>query len=361
MKLVAYVIPLLFALEANGALFKNPPTHIKGEAGLTALMVDDQQTEARVVSFSMFANIKQDVLKTLEAHVVAGGVLEAGSNESIYVDEFKPRQDLVLKEASLNYNPIQQLALSAGAINQGKYNSPLLLTDTAFVAAEESLNFTYGDYSFGIFLSQSVPSNQFLTNRLNSVDEGAPSLLMEGVQVHLAGDVMYFKAQGMRFKFNNLSSNVANTSAQLGNETIGSSPVSTFFRYEFAGYNFNFDIGFSLVNDISINFRGQYLYNEKAPENKNTGTLAVAEFSFGNFSLNIDYFQNDSNSSPAFYNSPLYGHNDRTGLGGGLSWFFPKEATKIYLRGYNLKTDTEIYLSDSVRIFAGIKRSFNFD
>lgn len=361
MKLVIYLFPFLLLNMASAAMFKKPPTHIKGEAGLTGLTVDDQQTEARVVSFSFFANIKQTIVDGVEAQVIAGGVLETGSNESLFVDEFKPRQDLVLKEASLNYQPIEQISLKAGALNQGEYKSPLLLTDSAFVAAQESLNFEIGDYSFGFFLTQSVPSNHFLTNRLGSVDEGAPSLLMEGIRLHLAGDVMFFKAQVMRFQYNNLSANVAYSSQFLGNSTGGSSQSTTFFLYDYQGYNASFDLGFNINEQSSFYIRGQYLYNDKAPDGRNTGYLLSAGIEINNFKLSVDYFDNESDSSPSFYNSPLFGHNDRDGYGAGLAWVLPKEATQFYIRGYKLNTNQTILISDSTRVFAGVKRSFSFD
>jgi len=361
MKLAIYLFLFFTCIRAEAALFKNPPTHIKARAGLLALTVDDQQTEARVVSFSMFGDIVQTVLPDLEAHIIAGAILETGSNESLFVDEFKPRQDLVLKEASLKYKPIDQILLKAGALNQGEYNSPLLLTDSAFVGAKEELNFEIADYRFGFFLAQSVPSNHFLTNRLGSVDEGAPSLLMEGISMHLGGDVMFFKAQAMRFKYNNLSANVAYNSQFLGNSTGGSSTSTTFFLYDFQGYNANFNLGFNLGDDFSLGLKGHYLFNDKAPDKRNTGYLVGINFEVGGFKLDLEYFDNQSDSAPAFYNSALYGHNDRDGYGGGLTWKIAKEATKIYFRAYKLNTNQQILMSDSTRVFAGLERSFSFD
>lgn len=361
MKLIPYLIFLALTNSARGALFKSPPTHIKGFASLEALSVDDLQTEARVVSFSMFADVKQTVLPNLEASIIAGGVLETGSNESLFVDEFKPRQDLVLKEASVSYSPFEALSIEVGALNQSRYNSPLLLTDTAFVSAKESLNFKISDYSFGFFLSQAVPSNHFLTNRLGSVDEGAPSLLIEGISMHLAGDLMFFKTQVMRYKFNNLSSNVAYNSQFLGNSTRGSTASTTAFLYDYQGYNLVFEIGFNIGENSALNFKGQYLYNDKAPDSRNTGTLGGLTLEIGQFSLSGEYFKNESDSSPAFYNSSTYGHNDRDGAGIGLAWTIPKEATTIYFKAYKLKTNQQILQSDSSRFFAGLTRSFSFD
>lgn len=351
----------MLSSNAFGALFSSPPTHIKGLASLEAISVDDLQTESRVVSFSMFADIKQTVLPNLEASVIAGGVLETGSNESLFVDEFKPRQDLVLKEASISYSPIEAISLEAGALNQSRYNSPLLLTDTAFVSARESLNFKLTDYSFGLFLSQAVPSNHFLTNRLGSVDEGAPSLLIEGISMHLAGDVMFFKTQIMRFKFNNLSSNVAFNSQFLGNSTRGTTSSTAAFLYDFEGYNMAFEVGFNIGESTSLTFKGEYLYNDKAPDGRNTGYLGSTTIELGHFSLTGEYFKNESDSSPAFYNSATYGHNDRDGYGLGLAWVIPKEATALYFKTYKLKTNQQILQSDSTRFFAGLSRSFSFD
>lgn len=356
-----YLLFLALTNSANGALFSSPPTHIKGHASLEALSVDDLQTESRVVSFSMFADIKQTVLPNLEASVIAGGVLETGSNESLFVDEFKPRQDLVLKEASIAYSPFEALSIEAGALNQSRYSSPLLLTDTAFVSARESLSFKLADYSFGFFLSQAVPSNHFLTNRLGSVDEGAPSLLIEGISMHLAGDLMFFKTQIMRYKFNNLSSNVAYNSQFLGNSTRGTTPSTTAFLYDFEGYNAVIEIGFNIGDTTSLNFKGQYLYNDKAPDGRNTGYLGSATLEVGQFSLTGELFKNESDSSPAFYNSSAYGHNDRDGLGLGVSWIIPKEATTLYFKAYKLKTNQQILQSDSSRFFAGLSRTFGFD
>lgn len=361
MKLTTFLLLMMFQTQAFAALFKSPPTHIKGVASLEAISVDDLQTEARVVSFSMFADIKQTVLPKLEASVIAGGVLETGSNESLFVDEFKPRQDLVLKEASLSYSPLEALRLEAGALNQGRYESPLLLTDTAFVSAKETLLFKFSDYSFGFFLSQAVPSNHFLTNRLGSVDEGAPSLLIEGITMHLAGDLMFFKTQLMRYKFNNLSSNVAYNSQFLGNSTRGSSPSTTAFLYDFEGYNAVIEIGFNIGEDSSVLFKGEYLYNDKAPDGRNTGYLGALTLEINQFSITGEYFKNESDSSPAFYNSSTYGHNDRDGFGVALAWSISKEATSLYLKAYKLKTNQQILLSDSARFFAGLTRSFSFD
>ncbi|MFT6069108.1 MAG: hypothetical protein ACJAT2_000415 [Bacteriovoracaceae bacterium] len=347
--------------SAHGALFSSPPTHIKGQASLEAISVDDLQTEARVVSFSMFADIKQTVLPNLEASVIAGGVLETGSNESLFVDEFKPRQDLVLKEASLSYAPIEAIKIEAGALNQNRYESPLLLTDTAFVSAKESLQFKISDYSFGLFLSQSVPSNHFLTNRLGSVDEGAPSLLIEGISMHLAGDLMFFKTQIMRFKFNNLSSNVAYNSQFLGNSTRGSSTSTTAFLYDFEGYNAVMELGFNIGETSSLTLKGQYLYNDKAPDGRNTGYLASLKLEVGQMSLTGIYFKNESDSSPAFYNSSTYGHNDRDGQGLEVAWMIPTEATSLYFKAFKLNTNQQILQSDSSRFYAGLTRSFSFD
>ncbi len=361
MKLTSYLLFLALINSAHGALFSSPPTHIKGKASLEAISVDDLQTEARVVSFSVFADIKQTVLPHLEASVIAGGVLETGSNESLFVDEFKPRQDLVLKEASLSYSPIEALQIEAGALNQSRYDSPLLLTETPFVSARESINFKLADYSFGLFLSQAVPSNHFLTNRLGSVDEGAPSLLIEGITMHLAGDLMFFKTQIMRFKFNNLSSNVAYNSQFLGNSTRGVSPSTTAFLYDYEGYNIVMEMGFNIGESSSLIFNGQYLYNDKAPDGRNTGYLASLTLEMGQLRLTGSYFTNESDSSPAFYNSSTYGHNDREGQGIELAWMIPTEATSLYLKAYKLDTNQQILQSDSSRFYAGITRSFSFD
>jgi hypothetical protein len=123
---------------------------------------------------------------------------------------------------------------------------------------------------------------------------------------------VYLHLAATRFSFQNLSSSVAQSSLDFGNSTEGTG-TSRRFLYGFEGNNMAGDFTWHFSKKWQIQFNGQYLFNEKAPDGRNQGHLAEFGAGHDQLTLRVGTFRNESDSSPAFYNARSLGHNNVQG------------------------------------------------
>lgn len=280
------------------------------ETGVKTTIVNAKDLRARLFGFNidllMEDKLNEDLIMFLDTSIT----LETGANESIgTVAEFEPKEGINLNAGGIRYEPNQYVELQAGALNQGVLNSPLLISDNAFAAASQT--FSFG--SFYMSATQAIPSNNKLSKRIGGVDDGNPFFAIQTLGVEF-GDNFKFAANISHFKFTDISSAIADKSRELGNSVSGSS-ASSKFNYSFEGINSTLSTSYTLHNKFMINFSGQYIYNEKAPEGRNKGYIAHLSLGKPILTVGLESFENGSDTSPSFYNSSLYGHNNMKGSG----------------------------------------------
>ncbi|MCR9205961.1 MAG: hypothetical protein NXH75_15365, partial [Halobacteriovoraceae bacterium] len=66
-----------------------------------------------------------------------------------------------------------------------------------------------------------------------------------------------------------------------------------------------------------------YLYNDKAPEERNKGQALMGSLILGHIRPSALFFRNESDSSVGFYNSSFYSHNNHEGYSVQLKYQKP--------------------------------------
>jgi hypothetical protein len=272
--------------------------------------IDDDQTEARIMGFGLDGRYTYELFSDIVFDVQAGVRLEAGSNNSLNLKEYSPNQEIVLQQGTLNWNA-SFFEFQAGAINQSCLDSPLLTGGVVFIGFKEKMVIDAGVKLF-ISSQQSIPYNQTLNQRSGGIEEGTPSFFYHQAGLMFANAFANFEIKGGLYKYNNLSSAVANQSRYMGNEVVGSGSLSRFL-YDFEGTNLATRIELGKNNIVQFNIDGQYLYNDKAPDSSNTGHLLRGMIIYEDYGFGGELFENGANASPGYYNSKSYGHNSREG------------------------------------------------
>ncbi len=277
------------------------------KASLNSNIVEAENLKARVFGFRLNATLKDKITTDTSFFLDAVLILESGSNEAIAsIAEYQPIEGVNFNEGGFAYQPWPFLKLRLGALNQKVLNSPLLVGPNAFVAFEQSLLFN----QFYLRTQQAIPNNNMLTKRIGSVDTGTPQFITETFGLNF-GEKNFFNAEFSHFKYRDLSSDVANKSITIGNSTSGINS-STRYLYEFEGLNTAISSRFYL-GSVGLLLGGEYLYNDKAPSKRNSGTLAMLGLELCNHVFKVESFRNESDTAPAFYNYKYYGHNNMQG------------------------------------------------
>ena len=329
---------------------------LKTRVGFKGNHVDDQKVKARV--FGLFAHLSLD--KELPHHGLfslgVGANLEAGSSTSLIIDEYAPRRQWTLHHGFIAWKPVSFFDIKGGTLNQGEYKAPLLLGENAFIGAMTTFS-TLPSWNWGrLYLKaqQSIPNNHSLTSRLGKVEEGTPTFLSQSVGYQWDQARSDGQIEVTRFSFHNLGSGIAHKSQYMGNSVNPNDEQNARFLYAFQGHNLSFK-GFWEWNSLwGIYLEGQYLYNEKAPHKRNTGYLASLGTQIEQWTPFFKVFRNESDSSPGYYNSKEYGHNNRRGHHVGIRYQDPQSQLSFstYYGQHKLIKDENLYQSPKTRLFA---------
>jgi hypothetical protein len=286
--------------------------------------VNNNQVKARVFGITGNIAFEYPLTETLEFELDFGANLEVGSNNSFIIDEYAPRRQWRLGHAYFDWEPVEWFELALGAVDQSDYNSPILLTGAAFLAAELELSYDFTpDHKIFFKFEQAIPNNLNLAQRIGIVEDGTPLFTMSTIGLDMSGDLLSVDLQAMRWSFSNLSTGAAFQSQYLGNSVSGGSQVNSDFLYGFSGYNVSGGLKFFMSDSLGLNFMGQYLYNDKAPDNRNLGHIATAGLILGHYEPYIGSFRVESDVSPGFYNTNRTGHNNMEGNILGLHYRNP--------------------------------------
>jgi len=276
--------------------------------GLSMGIVEADDTRARVLGFNLGVRAEDKFNSYTDFFFDISGTFEAGSNQSVgNIAEFKPNQGINLNNAGLLIVPFDFLSLTVGALDQGKFLSPLLITSTAFAAVEERFDFG----NFYLRAQQSIPANNQLTQRVGTVDDATPYFGMEMLGMQF-GKKTFFKLEVGHFSYKDLSSATANISREMGNSVSGLNEASK-YNYGFEGTNSMMQFQHAFDSGLVLSLWGQYLYNNEAPDGRNTGELINLGIGSKQMMIYAEAFRNESDSSPSFYNSKWYGHNNMQG------------------------------------------------
>lgn len=283
--------------------------------------ISDEIEESRVTGINILGAVQYDVEDVLNFKIAAGVTAEAGSSHALF-ETNQPRNTVYLDEAKTEFIPFSFFSLEGGAINQRSLNNPLLIDDQPFPAARE--NILIGNQDAGITLQaqQAVPVSSSLST-MTSEREKLPQFFTETVHFK-AKNSSGFAATigGGHYQFKNLPSQVALDSAAFGNTVDAQNAQNARFNYEYAGWTG--DAGLALpIGSATARTGAVFLVNTAAPSDRNKGYLTYGEVEMKltkkwTIAPHAEWFVNERDTSPAYYNIASIGHNNRQGYAAEL-------------------------------------------
>jgi hypothetical protein len=315
--------------------------------------VDSKVIKARIFGLYIGAEFEYQLKSQLDFFLSASAVLETGSSEVIGTfSPYEPTETLNLESGGMVYKPWSFYKAYIGALGQGSYHAPLLLADTPFAGLKQVIEFG----SFTLSAQQAIPSNNHLSKRTGSIETGTPLFQIETLS-YAGGEEHTLKIDFSHFAFKDLSSGVAENSQLFGN-TISGVGAGSIFIYEFEGYNMVAASTLS-IGPVKLQLGGQSLYNDKAAEGHNRGSLAYVGVQGDSLGMRLESFRNESNASVAFYNSKDYGNNNMEGQAVVLNIIDKDLLSHIRIARMELIESSAVQ-ADTYTISMGLKKSFDY-
>ena len=299
-------------------------SQFKWKLGLDGTSMSDGKDQAQKAGFGARADLRFKLLESLEIKALGGLRHEVGHTQSRFGDN-DSKSGLDVVEAYMQFQPIKEFAIQAGAINQEHLDSPLLFSERAFPAAVEKVKIGNLEYEAEVKAQQAIPTSRTLSTKTVE-SEPTPSFTSETLTLKarpMRGPVL-LKAFGTHFAFRGLPSSVASESQGFGNTVIDPGVNSAKFKFEFDGWIAGGKLKWNIDKGFAWNLEGHMIQNTRAPETYRNGQMVGTSFEIP-LPKDIDLepkaymFFAESDVVPAYYSSSDLGRNNRQGWGAKLS------------------------------------------
>ncbi|MGE0633323.1 MAG: hypothetical protein AB7O96_13000 [Pseudobdellovibrionaceae bacterium] len=315
--------------------------------GLSSNQEISESTQSQTMSFSGQGTLNYNLTEYFDLAAQGGIYMQTGSRHST-VDPERSGNGFNFSYAQFNLRPFSFLEFSAGALNQEMHSNSLLISPRAFPAGQVSLLSPQQneDLTLRAYYQSAVPTSAQFDSE-TSDREPLPSLHVGGIKTKFQNgssfdpDLIVSTTVG-RWKFMDLPTKVAADSVALGNTVLQSTPGLAKFAYQFEGLTASFDTQFRIYRNLKGFFGIRGHRNEKAPTGANEGRTASAGIQYTTIkqvTLRPEYtiFQNQSDSSPGYYNSSYMGNNNKKGEIFGLRLDFKKSDFALFSEYAKLK------------------------
>jgi hypothetical protein len=292
------------------------------KVGLYGRATDDSLSNSRTVGVAGIVNVSHDLSSSLQARFLGGVLLETGASSALFTNEFEPRSRLLMQEASVRWNFLSGFSLLGGVLDQRHHGSPLLVESGSFPAAMLAYDNGPGGFIFHADAQGAIPVSRSFSTRSTGKDS-TPVLLTQKLIIGFEDRPGGFKGllRANHFQFSGLTHGLAQDSRFYGNTIAGPGPAARFlYRYEGfeAGPDFIVRIGTKTLWTLG----GSYLQNTKGPRQSDEGTSAYTSVGYyaKSFVLKpgVQFYRNEPDSSPGFFSSTEFGHNNRRGFGASV-------------------------------------------
>ena len=293
----------------------------------------NHESQKRLMKIKLYGKFDWEINSTLTAEFEPYLVIEKGEIQSRFV---RSESAVDMRQGFFRWQPVEGSSLQIGAINQGYLDAPLLISDQAFISSLAGYAHIKDLYEVQTILQLSMPS---VVNSFNRYNEIADTPYLTSLFVYtewLASDYYTFRGHVTGFHFSKLPAFIADQSKLYGNtvEGIGSSAR---FAYPYYGTQFDMSTQIRLGPDIygSLGYNG--IWNMGAPWERAWGErlytiIDIDASKWFKFYARGEYFYNNSDTAPAYFNSEVYGHNDRQGFLLEVKTYVPKGNLEIGLR-----------------------------
>lgn len=297
------------------------------EVRLKGMNANGAVAKARVMRTQFNLSLKHQLYPTIEGKVEALAKMETGSNSSTVIDQYSPQNRIRVGDSYLKWDPMGLFFVKLGSLDQSRH-TPLLVHRNPYTAAQQGIYYKYNkNYEFFFRLQQAIPNNDVLMERLTGIEEGTPTYLTQTAGMKLEGDLLSIRTFAKHFQFKNISSTIANQSRFIGNSISGTGDLNSDFLYSFDGFYYYLDV--ELKHGLwEAAVWAHYLYNDNAPDERNTGLFWGPIFRYDYFGIGLNIYENQSDSSPAFYANQAYPKNTE-GMDYYLEGNFPEDKVKL--------------------------------
>ncbi|MGI9548795.1 MAG: hypothetical protein ACR2M7_02285 [Bdellovibrionales bacterium] len=299
---------------------------IKGTKGLKAdwktnfkiNVFSDRSTTNSILSTEIYGKINWELIDSFSFYTEGLVIGRSGFTQSIY-DRTDRKNGLYLLEGYFDIILSENVFFRFGSVRQDFLQAPLVITDKTFPSLIQNITLPFfEDSKISFIFQQSIPDNATeAVKRETQVVKWTPFFLTSSVFLDLVGSKMSLQEKFTTFYFTNLSAAVAELGRIRGN-TIDLMGSDSQFKYKFFTMHNNINLQIPFLENWIFELGGDFLINILAPNSYNQGERAYLSLyhNYRNFlevKFSGEYFANQSDTSVAYYNSEVYGHNNRVG------------------------------------------------
>ena len=303
------------------------------KAHIEASMLRNNESRERLMKVRLHGQFDLELSPSLTAKFEPYLVMTEGEIQSRFT---RAESVIEMRQGFLNWSYWEGSSFQLGAINQSYLNAPLLVANHAFLSALAGHLHIKDNYEVQTILQLSMPST---VNNFRRYSEIADTSYLTSLFVYgewLPSHYYSFRGHVTGFHFTQLPAFMAYESKLYGNTVTG---VGSSARFAYSYYGTNFDISsqFKVHRSTYVSLGYNGILNIGAPMDRAWGEriYIVTDSSVGSwFKLysRMEWFYNNSDTAPAYFNSEVYGHNDRKGILVEVKTFLPKGNFEIGAR-----------------------------
>ena len=276
--------------------------------------------QSQTATYGFKAKFRYKIMDNLELRSKANLAFQSGRTQDIFGD-LEPVSGIYLRRALLQWTPFGDwLKLDAGVISQRWLDNELFIRGGAgFPGARQYVKYKAKNYSVGFTAQQLIPTSATLSTQV-AEKEATPTFNTQT----LNGDVRLGKynvggAQFTLFQFANLPRVVAWESGKWGNNIVGGAvqDTNTRFRSNFGGWVSELWLEQKFTNNFSAQIGMDVIKNTQAEDStgESQSIQLSAAYQSGQWVIapSVNSYFIEPDAVPAFYNSSIYGHNNRIG------------------------------------------------
>ncbi len=336
---------------------------VTADAALKSRSVEDAYQQSRVVGFALEGQANHALDTELTVRVSGAAFVETGTSQSFFSSEHKPASSLSLYEASLQWTPHPALAIKGGALSQTFHDNPLLMQYATFPGALERIEIGDG-LKLTLMAEQAVPTADLSTPTPSSGRIALPYYGMERATLSRDFGGFAFETRASHFAFVGLPSGVAAESRFRGNSVTGVGDAGSQFTFAFQGFEAGTRLTIRPTGIADFSLGGAWLRNLSAPQGAGQGYHVFAESRIPagrrvTLTPRVEWFRNESDSSPGYYNSGMLAHNNRQGLGVGILSEFAASNLALDARFVRAAViETSPFQSDFTGFYLSLRKSY---
>ena len=295
----------------------------------------DRSAEDTIFSTELYAKLNWYLLDSFSIHTEGLAIGRNGFTQSIY-DRSDRHKGFHFIAGFFKWQVLPYFNFKFGNIKQDFLDAPLLVTDKTFPSLIETFELVNSkSLKVSLLLQQAIPSNATESIQREAQIIKTPLFLTTSIFVDQKNNFFNFKNKLTGFYFSKLSPAIADQGRIYGN-TINFTRYDSRFKYRFLGvYNKSYlrvPLSGRWIGEIGADF----IYNFLAPDTFNQGEKFYLSFYYDFYDLMeirvlSEYFANQSDTSVSYYNSEMYGHNNRVGGGISLQSYFYKSGLRFQI------------------------------